>query len=154
MNLETILPAGRTEVTFFAHAPGTRNSTTSCHLTINVLDKENPRMSNCPQNIETEVARGQNSKVVYWNEPTFDDNVGIGNVYKSRVTFTFIKIRFKYIACILCRIQVLNLDSAFTTSTTWQVMKLVTELSATLRSTLKVILPTLLCHKHLSTYFI
>ncbi|XP_074028257.1 uncharacterized protein [Leptinotarsa decemlineata] len=82
--LENTLPAGRTEVRFTAVSPSDFNSSASCHLVINVLDKELPKIMMCPENIERTLGKGEHMQIVHWREPEFHDNVGIATVYKSR----------------------------------------------------------------------
>ncbi|KAJ8943593.1 hypothetical protein NQ318_006595 [Aromia moschata] len=82
MHQETQLTVGQHEVQFTARAPDGSNS--SCSVVINVLDKEEPRVNGCPEDIERNLVRGENMKIVHWREPTFYDNVGVANVYKSR----------------------------------------------------------------------
>ncbi|XP_072400002.1 uncharacterized protein [Diabrotica undecimpunctata] len=84
IRLETTLPAGRTEVRFMAASPTDFNSTASCRLVINVLDKEAPRMTGCPENIERRLATGEGTQIIHWREPHFFDNVGVATVYKTR----------------------------------------------------------------------
>ncbi|CAG9856042.1 unnamed protein product [Phyllotreta striolata] len=84
IGLETTLPAGRTEVRFTAASPTDFNSTSSCRVIINVLDKEAPYSMGCPQNIERRLNQGETTQHVYWKEPSFYDNVGVVNVYKTR----------------------------------------------------------------------
>ncbi|KAG5877748.1 hypothetical protein JTB14_000542 [Gonioctena quinquepunctata] len=82
--LENTLPAGRTEVRFTAVSPNDFNSTASCHLVINILDKEIPRIIGCPENIEKTIGREKHIQIVHWRDPEFQDNVGVTTVYKSR----------------------------------------------------------------------
>lgn len=83
-----MLPVGKTTVTFTATSP-TNSSSVSCRLVIDVLDKEKPTMSYCPENIEFSLSAEENVKVVHWREPNFYDNVGIFSVYKSKVSKKF-----------------------------------------------------------------
>lgn len=84
--LEASLPVGRTRVKFTAVSPSI-NSTASCNLVIEILDREQPRVIGCPENIERTLGRGENMQIVYWKEPDFRDNIGVQNVYKSRVRY-------------------------------------------------------------------
>ncbi|KAJ8931727.1 hypothetical protein NQ314_015325 [Rhamnusium bicolor] len=84
MRLEATLPVGRSEVQFTAMTPSDFNSTVSCNLVINVLDKESPRIMGCPENLERTLIRGESMQIIHWREPTFYDNVGIASIYKSR----------------------------------------------------------------------
>lgn len=88
MQLGTTVPFGKTDVIFYAFSPAT-NSTASCRLTIDVLDKERPTMSYCPQNIERTLEKNEVARSVHWDEPQFYDNVGIFTTYRSKVcTYT------------------------------------------------------------------
>lgn len=87
IHLGTILPAGRTEVTFYIDESFDQNNETSCNLVITILDIENPKVYGCPDNMEYTLPRDQSSQLVYWKEPEFSDNVGISTLYKSRVRF-------------------------------------------------------------------
>lgn len=82
--LQATLPVGRAEVKFTAFSP-IINSTASCNLIIEVLDREQPKVIGCPENMERVLGKGENMQIVYWKEPTFHDNIGVRNVYKSRV---------------------------------------------------------------------
>lgn len=84
--LNTILPAGRFEVTFTARSPhpGAHNLSSSCNLIIHVKDDEAPKVFDCPSNQEVRLTRNEYSKNVYWTEPRFEDNIGIRAVYKSK----------------------------------------------------------------------
>ncbi|KAJ8983464.1 hypothetical protein NQ317_014922 [Molorchus minor] len=84
MQLETTLPVGRHHVRFTVSSTNYFNDTTFCDLVVNVLDREEPRVTGCPENIEITLPRGENTHIVYWREPLIDDNVGVTNVYKSR----------------------------------------------------------------------
>lgn len=90
MQLGTILPAGRTQLTFYIKPDDPsvvlNSNLTSCKLVITILDIEDPKMSGCPKNMEYTLPRGQTSQLVFWKEPQFSDNVGIATVYKSRVS--------------------------------------------------------------------
>lgn len=82
--LSQTLPAGETVITYFATNPDT-NKTATCYLTISVLDKEDPRVTNCPEDIEYNLYSSEPYKNVYWDEPQFTDNVGIVSLYRSKV---------------------------------------------------------------------
>lgn len=84
MHLRNTLPAGRTQVTFTAASPVSRN-TISCSLTITILDQEAPKVHDCPNDQEIILNEGENARVVYWKEPYFTDNVEVTHVYKSKV---------------------------------------------------------------------
>lgn len=84
MQLGATLPVGKTDITFYAFSPAT-NATASCRLAIDVLDKEKPSMSHCPQNIELALYRNELARSVHWQEPQFYDNVGIFSTYRSKV---------------------------------------------------------------------
>lgn len=49
-------------------------------------------MSGCPGNIERKLAIGESTQIVYWKEPDFFDNVGVVNVYKTRVSYIFMRL--------------------------------------------------------------
>lgn len=82
--LSQTLPAGETVITYSAANPDT-NKTATCYLTISVLDKEDPMVINCPEDIEYNLYSSEPYKNVYWNEPQFSDNVGIVSLYRSKV---------------------------------------------------------------------
>lgn len=84
MNLRNTLSAGRTEITFTATSPATKN-TVSCSLVVTVADQESPKVNGCPDNIQVKVAQGDRGQVVYWREPQFFDNIDVVQVYKSKV---------------------------------------------------------------------
>ncbi|GLG98922.1 Uncharacterized protein GBIM_05483, partial [Gryllus bimaculatus] len=81
--LEADLKVGTTTVTFTAHNP-LDNSSASCSVLIFVRDTEAPRMTDCPQSFDVQLAPGEKSKVITWDEPIFIDNVGVVQVYKSK----------------------------------------------------------------------
>jgi len=55
----------------------------------------------CPVSFEVRLSPGERNRLIFWQEPTFTDNVGVEHVYKTRVRTrqeaTHISIR--------CRIQ-------------------------------------------------
>ncbi|XP_017775137.1 PREDICTED: fibrillin-1 [Nicrophorus vespilloides] len=77
------LGPGRFEVIFNAYSP-TLNTSSSCHLLINVRDTEAPQMTGCPANMEITLRKDERTRTVYWQEPIFTDNVGVKTVYKSK----------------------------------------------------------------------
>ncbi|XP_033229535.1 fibrillin-1-like [Belonocnema kinseyi] len=81
--LQADLPAGITMVTFTAWSP-TSNYTNTCRLMIRVRDRENPKVLTCPTSFEVRLEPGENGRIVFWQEPTFEDNVEIDKIYKSR----------------------------------------------------------------------
>lgn len=84
MQLGKVLPVGTIEVTFTAFSPVNDNTTASCTLKIEVLDKEKPSMTQCPENMEYTLQMYDLSRRVYWTEPHFYDNVGVISVYRSK----------------------------------------------------------------------
>lgn len=82
--LQATLPVGKAEVKFTAVSPSV-NSTASCNLVIEIRDREKPKVIGCPDNMERTLGKGENMQIVYWKEPDFQDNIGVTNVYKSRV---------------------------------------------------------------------
>lgn len=82
--LEATLPVGTASVKFTAISPNV-NSTASCNLVIEIVDKEEPKVIGCPVNMERILGKGENMQIIYWNEPEFRDNIGVKTVYKSRV---------------------------------------------------------------------
>lgn len=51
------------------------------------IDKEIPRMTNCPSSFTVYLEPGQSSQIVTWNEPIFTDNVEVVHLNKSKVSF-------------------------------------------------------------------
>lgn len=48
-------------------------------------DTENPKVSTCPTSFEVRLNPGERNRLIFWQEPTFTDNVGVERVYKIRV---------------------------------------------------------------------
>jgi hypothetical protein len=128
MQLGTILPAGKTQLTFYAEDPSLGSNTTSCNLIISILDIENPKVSGCPTNMEYTLPKGASNQLVFWKEPQFTDNVGVSTLYKSRVRVY--SLSYKKIMS-LCRNLVPLLDLVCIMSITWEATKRGIELSAT-----------------------
>nr|CAD7446655.1 unnamed protein product [Timema bartmani] len=90
--LEADLGPGRTDVKFIAHSP-VSNITTTCTVIIYVRDAESPRVSDCPQSFQVQLAPGETSRQVRWKEPVFTDNVAVVlPVYKSKVHCNYHRI--------------------------------------------------------------
>lgn len=49
-------------------------------------DTENPKVSTCPTSFEVRLSPGERNRLIFWQEPTFTDNVGVERVYKTRVS--------------------------------------------------------------------
>ncbi|KYM93760.1 Fibrillin-3 [Cyphomyrmex costatus] len=81
--LQADLPAGTTVVTFTAWSP-VSNYTSTCRIVIRVRDTENPKVTMCPVSFEVRLSPGERSRLIFWQEPTFTDNVGVEHVYKTR----------------------------------------------------------------------
>lgn len=81
--LQADLPAGTTVVTFTAWSP-VSNYTSTCRIVIRVRDTENPKVSTCPTSFEVRLSPGERNRLIFWQEPTFTDNVGVERVYKTR----------------------------------------------------------------------
>ncbi|KYM87211.1 Fibrillin-2 [Atta colombica] len=82
--LQADLPAGTTVVTFTAWSP-VSNYTSTCRIVIRVRDTENPKVTMCPVSFEVRLSPGERNRLIFWQEPTFTDNVGVGHVYKTRL---------------------------------------------------------------------
>lgn len=39
----------------------------------------------CPTSFEVRLSSGERSRLIFWQEPTFADNIGVEHVYKTRV---------------------------------------------------------------------
>lgn len=39
----------------------------------------------CPVSFEVRLSPGERNRLIFWQEPTFTDNVGVEHVYKTRV---------------------------------------------------------------------
>lgn len=39
----------------------------------------------CPVSFEIRLSPGERNRLIFWQEPTFTDNVGVEHVYKTRV---------------------------------------------------------------------
>lgn len=39
----------------------------------------------CPTSFEVRLSPGERNRLIFWQEPTFTDNVGVEHVYKTRV---------------------------------------------------------------------
>lgn len=48
-------------------------------------DAENPKVTMCPVSFEIRLSPGERNRLIFWQEPTFTDNVGVEHVYKTRV---------------------------------------------------------------------
>lgn len=48
-------------------------------------DTENPKVTMCPVSFEVRLSPGERNRLIFWQEPTFTDNVGVEHVYKTRV---------------------------------------------------------------------
>ncbi|KAK2588211.1 hypothetical protein KPH14_004248 [Odynerus spinipes] len=81
--LQADLPAGTTVVTFTAWSP-VSNYTSTCRIVIRVRDTENPKVSTCPTSFEVRLSPGEPNRLIFWQEPTFTDNVGVERIYKTR----------------------------------------------------------------------
>nr|CAD7456482.1 unnamed protein product [Timema tahoe] len=90
--LEADLGPGRTDVKFIARSP-VSNITTTCTVIIHVRDAESPKVSDCPQSFQVQLAPGETSRQVRWKEPVFTDNVAVVlPVYKSKVHCNYHRI--------------------------------------------------------------
>jgi len=49
-------------------------------------DAENPKVTMCPTSFEVNLSPGERNRLIFWQEPTFTDNVGVEYVYKTRVS--------------------------------------------------------------------
>ena len=49
------------------------------------VDKEAPRVTNCPTSFTVYLEPGQSSQIVTWNEPIFTDNIQVVQLNKSKV---------------------------------------------------------------------
>ena len=78
------VPVGINTVTFTVRSP-VSDLTASCNFTIQVVDKEVPRVTNCPSPFTTFLEPGETSQIVTWHEPIFTDNVDVVQLTKSRV---------------------------------------------------------------------
>ncbi|EFN65065.1 Sushi, von Willebrand factor type A, EGF and pentraxin domain-containing protein 1 [Camponotus floridanus] len=81
--LQADLPAGTTVVTFTAWSP-VSNYTSTCRIVIRVRDADNPKVTMCPTSFEVRLSPGERNRLIFWQEPTFTDNVGVEHVYKTR----------------------------------------------------------------------
>uniref|UniRef100_A0A0P6DBK5 Putative Fibrillin-2 n=1 Tax=Daphnia magna TaxID=35525 RepID=A0A0P6DBK5_9CRUS len=77
------LPVGLNTITFRVRSP-VSDLTATCNFTIEIFDKEIPRMTNCPTSWTVFLEPGQSSQIVTWNEPIFTDNIEIVQLNKSR----------------------------------------------------------------------
>ena len=50
------------------------------------LDKEIPRITNCPSSFTMFLEPGETSQIVTWQEPIFTDNIEVVSVVKSKVS--------------------------------------------------------------------
>lgn len=48
-------------------------------------DTDNPKVTMCPTSFEVRLSPGERNRLIFWQEPTFTDNVGVEHVYKTRV---------------------------------------------------------------------
>lgn len=55
----------------------------------NFSDTENPKVTMCPTSFEVRLSPGERNRLIFWQEPTFTDNVAVEHVYKTRVRGTF-----------------------------------------------------------------
>ncbi|EZA47230.1 Fibrillin-2 [Ooceraea biroi] len=81
--LEANLPVGTTVVTFTAWSP-ISNYTSTCRIVIRVRDTENPKVTMCPTSFEVNLSQGERNRLIFWQEPSFIDNVGVEHIYKTR----------------------------------------------------------------------
>ncbi|KAI4501066.1 hypothetical protein M0802_003869 [Mischocyttarus mexicanus] len=81
--LQGELPAGTTVITFTAWSP-VSNYTSTCRIVIRVRDTENPKVSTCPTSFEVRLGPDERDRRIFWQEPTFTDNVGVDRIYKTR----------------------------------------------------------------------
>ncbi|XP_029163192.1 fibrillin-1-like isoform X1 [Nylanderia fulva] len=81
--LQADLPAGTTVVTFTAWSP-VSNYTSTCRIVIRVRDTENPKVTMCPTSFEVRLSPGERNRLIFWQEPTFTDNVAVEHVYKTK----------------------------------------------------------------------
>ncbi|XP_022087623.1 hyalin-like, partial [Acanthaster planci] len=58
-------------------------NTANCSFVVTVIDDEPPSFKACPADIINSTDAGLNSSVVYWQEPTITDNVGVVANYSS-----------------------------------------------------------------------
>ena len=78
------LLVGLNRIKFTVRSP-ISNLTATCNFTIQVLDKEAPRVTNCPASFTTFLEPGETAQIVTWHEPIFNDNVGVVHLTKTRV---------------------------------------------------------------------
>lgn len=43
----------------------------------------------CPTSFEVRLSPGERNRLIFWQEPTFTDNVAVEHVYKTRVRGTY-----------------------------------------------------------------
>lgn len=55
-------------------------------IILQFTDTENPKVSTCPTSFEVRLSPGERNRLIFWQEPTFTDNVGVERVYKTRVS--------------------------------------------------------------------
>lgn len=75
-------PAGTTDITYTVTSPTVPNVTSTCTRTVNIIDKEPPRVTDCPEFISVE-SSADSDNLITWNEPKFEDNVGVVAVAKT-----------------------------------------------------------------------
>lgn len=79
---KVIFPAGSTDITYTVTSPTAPNAISSCTRTIKVIDKEPPRVIDCPVSISVD-SPADSDDTVSWEEPKFQDNVGVVSVTKT-----------------------------------------------------------------------
>lgn len=82
--LEATLSVGATEVTFRARSP-TSNQFDICRVIINVVDPSPPTVTFCPEPFIVDLLPHEESRPIFWEEPTFESKHTIKQIFKSKV---------------------------------------------------------------------
>lgn len=82
--LEATLSVGATEVTFRARSP-TSSQFDICRVIINVIDPTPPTVTFCPEPFIVDLLPHEESRPIFWEEPTFESKQTIKQIFKSKV---------------------------------------------------------------------